>query len=209
LESTWDLFKSHDRSHDRQVLRLALENRELLVGVGSTAQPDQLQTRDDRCERIAQLVAEHREELVLRAARGLGLRACGIGRAIQPRVLDRHGRATRERLEEWKILEGISTLADVPEADRTERAIAASRRRPSPSNASYSPSVDSRKPGMSAQMLGAMTFVNGWSGGSSRPTCQNSLRSWYWAPLAVSTPKGGVPRAPKPPGGQSDARTGP
>ena len=38
--------------------------------------------------------------------------------------------------------------------------------------------------------LGAIVSLDGWPSGSSRPTCQNSLRSKAVAPLAVSMPNG-------------------
>jgi hypothetical protein len=44
-------------------------------------------------ERVAQLVAEHGEELVLGAVRGLGLLARGARLGEQPRVVDGERRA--------------------------------------------------------------------------------------------------------------------
>jgi hypothetical protein len=55
-----------------QEVDLALDDRQLVVRPPVVAQLDQLQRRDDRRERVAQLVAEHREELVLDAVGLLG-----------------------------------------------------------------------------------------------------------------------------------------
>ena len=54
---------------------LPLDDRALLVERVVAAQPHELQRRDDRRQRIAQLVAEHGEELVLGAVGHLGLGA--------------------------------------------------------------------------------------------------------------------------------------
>ena len=55
-----------------QVLDLALDDAALALGGVHAAQPQQLQRREDRRERVAQLVAEHRQELVLGAVGGFG-----------------------------------------------------------------------------------------------------------------------------------------
>ena len=57
---------------------LPLDDRALALGGVDAAQLHELQRRQDRRERIAQLVTEHREELVLRAVRALGV-APGVG----------------------------------------------------------------------------------------------------------------------------------
>ena len=56
-----------DQPHD--VLDLALDDAALAVGADDAAQIHQLQRREDRRQRIAQLVPEHRQEFVLRAVR--------------------------------------------------------------------------------------------------------------------------------------------
>jgi hypothetical protein len=64
-----------------------------------------------------------------------------------------------------------------------ERAIGASRRRPMRSKASNISSVSrGTRGGSPIQTLSACSGGNGWPVGSSRPTCQNSFRSWCWRP---------------------------
>ena len=58
-----------DESHE--VLNLPLDHRALLHRRVAGAQLDQLERREDRRERIAELVAEHRQELVARRLRSL------------------------------------------------------------------------------------------------------------------------------------------
>ena len=58
----------------------------------------QLERGDDRRQRIAQLVAEHRQELVLGGVGALGLGARGGGGVLQPLALD--GVADRARQQE-------------------------------------------------------------------------------------------------------------
>ena len=62
----------------RQVVDLALDDGALALRARLAAQPHQLQRRQDRRQRVAQLVAEHRQELVLRAVGALG----GLAQAV-------------------------------------------------------------------------------------------------------------------------------
>ena len=61
-----------------EVADLPLDDRALALGGVDAAQLHELQRRQDGGERIAQLVAEHRDELVLRTIRALGV-AAGVG----------------------------------------------------------------------------------------------------------------------------------
>ena len=54
------------------MIHLPLDHRALPLGRVAAAKLHQLQRRQDRRQRVAKLVTEHREELVLRAVRGLG-----------------------------------------------------------------------------------------------------------------------------------------
>ena len=62
-----------DQPH--QMFGLALDDRALLLEDIGAAQPHHMQRGDDRRQRVAQFVAEHRQEVVLRAVRPVGLAA--------------------------------------------------------------------------------------------------------------------------------------
>src|SRR3569623_3476249 len=69
----------------REVLDLAFDDPVLACPRAVALQLHQLNGGEDRRERVAQLVAEHREEVVLRAVRGLGSDACYVGRVVKAR----------------------------------------------------------------------------------------------------------------------------
>ena len=71
-----DVEKVVDKADE--VTDLPLDDRPLALGGVDAAQLHELQRRQDGRERIAQLVAEHRDELVLRTIRALGV-ATGVG----------------------------------------------------------------------------------------------------------------------------------
>ena len=89
--------------------------------------------REDRRERIAQLVGQHREELVL-APVGLLQALLGLARAhdlapqarIEPRVVERYRGAAHELLERHQVAR--LELARASERERPERALADAQR---------------------------------------------------------------------------------
>jgi hypothetical protein len=81
-------------------VHLAVDDRALALERIGAAELDQVQRGDDRRERVTELVAEHREELVLRARDGVGLRAgFGLGGELAC-IRERDADVDRERLEQ-------------------------------------------------------------------------------------------------------------
>ena len=91
----------------REVLNLPLDHR-ALAPVAAAARPHQVERRRDGRQRVAQLVAQHREELVLGAARVGGLGARGLGPLEElvalPLPRAEEGRGALERLAEAREL---------------------------------------------------------------------------------------------------------
>ena len=88
-----------------------------LVGAGSVgAQRHQVQRGDNRRQRIAQLMAEHREEFVLRAVRAAGLAQRRLRLAIDAGVVERQRHALRQ-LRDQRAIVG----AEVPVRFRLQR----------------------------------------------------------------------------------------
>jgi hypothetical protein len=90
------------------VLHLPLDHRGLRRR--AAAHPHQRDRRQDRREGVAQLVPQHREELVLRAVGALGLGAGLLGLAVEPGVLDGHRGAVGERRREGEVLGPVAAL---------------------------------------------------------------------------------------------------
>jgi hypothetical protein len=111
-----------------EVAHLALDHGELAGVVGRGAHADQLERARDRRERVAELVAEHREQLVLGAAARLG----GIARddqVLDQAHVDERGRArVGERREERDL--AVVRFADggPVRADRADGRLGADRR---------------------------------------------------------------------------------
>ena len=104
LERELDLARVHPRDVEQivearrdEVCDLALDHLVLEAVQARCAAGDQLHRRQDRRERVAQLVTEQREELVLRAARGEGL-------LLEAPALDDDRDAPRELLGEREIV---------------------------------------------------------------------------------------------------------
>jgi hypothetical protein len=105
-----------------QVRDLTLDDR-LLAHRGLIAtHAHELHRREDRRERIAQLVAEHRQELVLRAARLLCFGASCLRDLVQPCALECLTTLPADG-QKQRLLLGIElALVIASEADRAERA---------------------------------------------------------------------------------------
>ena len=90
--------------HAREVRDLALDDAPL-ARIGRLVAPrHDLERGDDRRERVAQLVAEHGEELVLGAVRDLGLAQRVPRLAEQAHVVERERRALRELADQRAVL---------------------------------------------------------------------------------------------------------
>ena len=102
-----------------QMLDLALDDRRAprLAGLDA-AQSHQLQRRQDRRQRIAQLVTEHREELVLRAVRRprRSRARCQLGH------LERHDRDAFDRVRRDRTSAGRRSRRSTPPASPSDRS---------------------------------------------------------------------------------------
>ena len=97
---------------------LALDDVALAADVAVAAHAHQLERGDDRRERVAQLVAEHREELVLRAARRLGGGRARLPRSTyELRAVERLLAAARDRLQERALVAVEAVRVLEPERD--------------------------------------------------------------------------------------------
>ena len=127
LQAQHDLAGHHARDVEqivddpREVLHLAADDvagaRAGVVAAGRAGQ--HVGGAADGAERVAQLVAQHREELVLRAVRRFGLGARRLLLAEEPRVLDGDRRLLGEAHADRLVLVGERArraVADVQEA---------------------------------------------------------------------------------------------
>ena len=89
-----------------EVVDLALDDGALALGSFAAAQPHQLQRGEDRRERVAQLVPEHREELVLRAVRRLR------GLAQRVHLLPGHDQGRHVRGDDEDAVDGAVDVAE-------------------------------------------------------------------------------------------------
>ena len=115
--------------HAREVRDLALDDAGARRVARAVAARHHLERGDDRRERIAQLVAEHREELVLRAVRDLGLAQRVARLAEQADVVERERGALRQLADERAVLvaEAAPRLG-LQRAHRADRAAARDQR---------------------------------------------------------------------------------
>ena len=125
--------ETSSRSSTRRTrcVHLALDDRAARAGrAPSRAAVISSQRGDDRRERVAQLVAEHRQELVLGAVRALGLLACRLGFGIEPCVVERERGAAGDVTEQRRVVgaDGAARLG-LQHGERAEGAAARDQRR--------------------------------------------------------------------------------
>jgi hypothetical protein len=109
------------------VTHLTLHDRALSLELWNAAQLHEIERGDERSEGVAQLVTEHREELVLAAVRALGIAARLACVFIETRVLHR-GRRTGGELRQDRDVEVVEVAGARTDRERTEQTVAEHQR---------------------------------------------------------------------------------